>query len=73
VADAEVVAFVDAELLELEAAFAWARPVRPASITPPPTAAETSERRTRDFIKDHLLCPLADTPTSQPLAWLGSS
>jgi hypothetical protein len=55
VADAEVVAFVDAELVELEAALAWARPVRPASITPPPTAAETSERRTRDFIKDHLL------------------
>jgi len=49
VADAEVVAFVDAELLELDAALAWARPVKPARITPPPTAAATSERRTRDL------------------------
>jgi hypothetical protein len=55
VADAEVVAFVDAELLELDAALAWARPVKPARITPPPTAAATSERRIRDLIKDHPL------------------
>jgi hypothetical protein len=37
VADAEVVAFVDAEPLELDAALALARPVKPARITPLPT------------------------------------
>jgi hypothetical protein len=61
VADAEVLAFVDAEPLELDAALAWARPVKPARITPPPTAAATSERRTRDLIRTTPFGHLADS------------
>jgi len=60
VADAEVVAFVEGELLELDAALALARPVKPARITPPPTAAATSERRTRDLIR---ITPFVISPT----------
>jgi len=71
VADAEVVAFVDAELLELDAALALARPVKPARITPPPTAAATSERRTRDLIRITSLGHVADTPPSPPPVRLG--
>jgi hypothetical protein len=70
VADAEVVAFVDAEPLELDAALAWARPVKPARITPPPTAA-TSERRTRDLKGITSFGHLADTPPSPPSDRLG--
>jgi len=72
VADGEVVAFVDAELLELDAALAWARPEKPARTTPPPTAAATSERRTRDLIRITPFGHLADTPPSPPSVRLGS-
>jgi hypothetical protein len=71
VADAEVVAFVEGELLELDAALALARPVKPARITPPPTAAATSERRTRDLIRITPFGHLADTPTPPPSVRLG--
>jgi hypothetical protein len=50
VADAEVVAFVDAEPSALDAALAWARPEKLARTTPP-TAAATSERRTKDLMR----------------------
>jgi hypothetical protein len=71
VADAEVVAFVDAELLELDAALAFARPVKPARITPPPTNVATSERLTRDFIPITSFGHLGDTPPSPPSVRLG--
>jgi hypothetical protein len=71
VADAEVVAFVDAEPSELDAALAWARPEKPARTTPPPTTATTSERRTRDLIGITSFGHLAGTPPSPPSVRLG--
>jgi hypothetical protein len=71
VADAEVVAFVDAEPSELDAALAWARPEKPARTTPLPTTAATSERRTRDLMRITSFGHLADTPTSAPSVRLG--
>jgi hypothetical protein len=68
---AEVVAFVDAEPLELDAALAWARPVKPARTTPPPTSAATSEHRTRDLKRIASFGHLADTPPSPPSDRLG--
>jgi hypothetical protein len=71
VADGEVVAFVDAEPLLLDAELAWARPVKPARITPPPTNVAMSERRTRDFIPITPFDHLGDTPPSPPSVRLG--
>jgi hypothetical protein len=71
VADAEVVAFVDAEPSELEVALAWAMPEKPTRITPPPTATATSERHTRDLMKITPFVDLADTPPSPPSVRLG--
>jgi hypothetical protein len=66
VADVEIAPFVDAEPLELDAALALARPVKPARITPLPTATATSERRTRDLIRITSFGHLADTPPLPP-------
>jgi hypothetical protein len=71
VADAEVVAFVDAEPSALEAALACARPKKPARTTPPPTIAATSERRTRNLMRITSFGHLADTPPSPPSDRLG--
>jgi hypothetical protein len=71
VADAEVVAFVDAEPSALDAALAWARPEKPARTTPPPTAAATSERRTRDLMRITPFGHVAHTPPSPPSDRLG--
>jgi hypothetical protein len=71
VADAEFVAFIDAEPSALDAALARARPEKPARTTPPPTAAATSERGTRDLVRITSFGHLADTPPLPPSDRLG--